>query len=88
VVREAILAEELKCSLHPPDGRQLSVELDKAYACTDRIDGERATKVKRLSWQVVRISGILVDLGMLPVQNIPQLPKSAQKVLPVVSLVL
>jgi hypothetical protein len=50
VVREAILAEELECSLHPPDGRQLSVELDKAYACTDRIDGERATKVKRLSW--------------------------------------
>jgi hypothetical protein len=30
VVREAILVKELECGLHPPDGRDLSVELDKA----------------------------------------------------------
>jgi hypothetical protein len=28
-VREAILAEEQECGLHPPDGQDLSVELDK-----------------------------------------------------------
>jgi hypothetical protein len=31
-VQEAILAEELERVLHPPDGRDLSVELDKAHA--------------------------------------------------------
>jgi hypothetical protein len=30
----------------------------------------------------------LVDLGMLPIQGIPQLPKSVREVLPVVGLVL
>jgi hypothetical protein len=32
--------------------------------------------------------GSLVDLGMLPILNIPQLLKSAQEVLPVIDLVL
>jgi hypothetical protein len=36
----------------------------------------------------VRIFGILVDLGMLPVQNIPQLLKSAREVLPAFDLIL
>jgi hypothetical protein len=36
----------------------------------------------------MRILDILVDLGMLPIQNIPQLPKSAQEVFLVVDLIL
>jgi hypothetical protein len=36
----------------------------------------------------MRISSILVNLGMLPIHDIPQLPKSAQEVLPAVDLVL
>jgi hypothetical protein len=36
----------------------------------------------------MRIFGILVDLGMLPIQNIPELPKSAWEVLPAVDHVL
>jgi hypothetical protein len=43
VVQEAILAEELDHGLHPPDGRHLSTELDKAYVHVVRIDGEHAT---------------------------------------------
>jgi hypothetical protein len=39
-VQEAILAEELEHSLHPPNGKDLSVELDKAHTCMDMIDGE------------------------------------------------
>jgi hypothetical protein len=36
----------------------------------------------------MRISNILVNLGMLPIQNIPQLLKSTQEVLPAVNLLL
>jgi hypothetical protein len=36
----------------------------------------------------VGISNALVDLGMLPVQDIPQLPKLAREVLIVVGLIL
>jgi hypothetical protein len=48
-VWQAILAEELECSLHPTDGWDLSVELDKTRARVYRIDDERATEVEQLS---------------------------------------
>jgi hypothetical protein len=85
-VREAILVEELEHDLHPTDGWELSVELDKARTCVDRIDGERATEAEQLSQWVMRISSVLVDLGLRPIQDIPQLSKSAQEVLPAVDL--
>jgi hypothetical protein len=34
------------------------------------------------------ISNALVNLGMMPIQDIPQLPKSAREVLPVAGLIL
>jgi hypothetical protein len=48
-VREAILAEELERGLHPPDGRDPSVDPDKAHTHVGRVDGERATEAERLS---------------------------------------
>jgi hypothetical protein len=87
-VREAILAEELEHSTHPSDGWDLSVKLDKARDHVDRIDDERAIEAEQLLQWVMRISSVLVDLGLLPIQDIPQLPKSAQKVLPVIDLIL
>jgi hypothetical protein len=36
----------------------------------------------------MQISAVLVDLGMLPIQDIPQLLKIAREVLPVVHLIL
>jgi hypothetical protein len=77
----AILAGELQHDLHPPDKRDLSTDLDKAHARMDRIDSEHATEAERLSWHVMQISGVLVDLGMMPVQDIPQLSKWAREVL-------
>jgi hypothetical protein len=76
-VQEAILAEEEACGLHPFDGRDLSVELEDIHAHVDMIEGERAIKAGQLLQLVMEISNALVDLGMLPVQDIPQLPKSA-----------
>jgi hypothetical protein len=70
-VPEAILAEELERGLHPTDEQDLSVELEKACARVDRINGECAIKAEQLSRRVMRISIVLVDLGMLPIQDIP-----------------
>jgi hypothetical protein len=66
VVREAILAEELECGLHPANGWDLSAELDRA-----RTRSERTAKAEVLSRQVLRIFGVLVGLGILSVQRIP-----------------
>jgi hypothetical protein len=87
-LREVILLEELERGLHPPDGRDLSAELDKTHARVDRIDSEYAAEDEQLSWWVMRISGILVNLGMLSIQDIPQLSKSAREVLSAIDLVL
>jgi hypothetical protein len=35
-VHEAILVEQLECSLRPPDGQDLSVEMDEARTCVDK----------------------------------------------------
>jgi hypothetical protein len=40
VVQEVILAEELECGLHPPNGQDLSAELDKTPVHVNRRDGE------------------------------------------------
>jgi hypothetical protein len=87
-VQEAILAEKQVRGLHPPDGRDLSVELEETRACVDGINGEHAAEAERLSQLVMGISNALVDLGMLPVQDIPQLPKSAREVLMAARLIL
>jgi hypothetical protein len=87
-VREAILAEEQERGLHPPNGRFLSTQLYQTRVRVDRINGERATEVGRQLQLVIVISNALVDLGMLPIQDIPQLSKSVREVLPVAGLIL
>jgi hypothetical protein len=67
--------EEQARDQHPPDRRDLSVELDEIRSCMDWIIGEHTAEAGRLSQLVMGISNALVDLGMLPVQNIPRLPK-------------
>jgi hypothetical protein len=54
----------------------------------DRINGERFVEGEQLSLLVLDISNALVDLGMLPIQDIPKLPKPVWEVLPAVGLVL
>jgi hypothetical protein len=86
-VREAILAKELERGLHSFDGQDLSVELDKARALADGITDERMAEAMQLTRLVMGISNALVNLGMLLVQDILQLPKLAQEVLPMVDLI-
>jgi hypothetical protein len=87
-MHEVILAEELEDGLHPPDEQDLSAELDKARACVDRTTDDRVAKAECLSWQVMHVAGILVDLGLLSIVDIPKLPKIAREVLPEVTLIL
>jgi hypothetical protein len=87
-VQEVMLAEEQMPSLHPFDGWDLSAELKEIRPRVDGIEGERATEAGQLSQLVIKISNTLVDLGMLQILDIPQLPKSAQVVLTVAGLLL
>jgi hypothetical protein len=77
-MQEVISAVELECCLLPPVGQDLSAELDKAPTSVNRTADDRAAKAEWLSLQVVQVAGVLVDLGLLPVEDIPQLPKTAQ----------
>jgi hypothetical protein len=70
------------------NGQDLLVELDRVRARVGGIDGERVAEGGQLSWQVVHISGVLVDLGMMPIWDIPQLLKRAREVLSAVDLAL
>jgi hypothetical protein len=75
-VCEVILVEDLERGLHPPHRQDLPAELDEARACVGRTTTDD------------RMAGVLDDLGQLPIEDIPQLPKIAQEVLLVVNLIL
>jgi hypothetical protein len=77
-VREAIQAVELEHGLYPPDGHDLSVELDKAHASVNRMVYDRNTEAEQLLQQLVQVANILVDLGLLPIEDIPQLLNTSQ----------
>jgi hypothetical protein len=64
------------------------VELEKLHAHVDRVEDEHVTEAEKLSTLVVGISNAPVDLGMLLIRDIPQLPKLVHEVLTVVGLIL
>jgi hypothetical protein len=87
-VQEAKLAEEQACGLHSFDERDLSAELEKLHMCVVRVEDECAIKTGELSTLFMEASNTLVDLGMLPIRDIPQLPKTAHEVMVAVGLIL
>jgi hypothetical protein len=87
-VREAKLVEEQARGLHPFDGRDLLAEPEQLHARVAKVEDERATGVGKVLTLVVRISNALVDLGTLPIRDIPQLPKTTREVLAAVGLIL
>jgi hypothetical protein len=83
-VQEAMMAEEQARGMHMRFvGR---VRGDSCMRGQDQ--GEHTTEAGHLSQLVVGISNALADIGMLPIQDISQLPKSAQEVLTVAGLLL
>jgi hypothetical protein len=87
-VQEVKLAEEQARVLHSSNRRDLSVELEELRILVARVKDECTTKAGELSRLVMEISNVLIDLGMLPIRDIPQLPKMAQEVLAAVGLTL
>jgi hypothetical protein len=80
-VCEAKLEEEQARALHYFDGWDLTAKLQELHVCVARVENERATNAEKLSTLVVGISNALVDLGMLPIRDMPQLLRMAQEVL-------
>jgi hypothetical protein len=76
-VHEVMLVVGLEHGLHPPNGRDLSAELDKAHASVNRMTDDHVAEAEWLSRQVVQVASVLIDLGLLPVDDIPQRPKTA-----------
>jgi hypothetical protein len=87
-VCEEILAEDLERDLDHPDGCDLPGELGETRAWVHGIASDQAIEVGRLSRQLVWLAGILTNLGLSPIEDIPQLLKTTQDALPVVALVL
>jgi hypothetical protein len=82
------VTQELECSMRHSDRRNPPAELYKARAWTNEIANDRAAEAKRLSRQLMSVAGILIDLGLLPMEDIPRLPKTVQDALVAVILVL
>jgi hypothetical protein len=84
----AIVVEELERSLRYLHRRDLPVKLYKARTRANEIASDRVAKAERLSRQLMRVAGVLIDLGLPPIEDIPQLPKTVRDALTVVALVL
>jgi exosome complex RNA-binding protein Csl4 len=87
-VQEVIPTEKKERDLHSFYGRDLLAKLEEIRSHVDRIAGEHNVEAGQLSQLVVGILNALVNLGMLPIQDIPQLSKSAEIVLTAAGLLL
>jgi hypothetical protein len=81
------LAEEHARGLHSFNGRDLLAELEVLHAHMVGLKDKCTTEAGKLSMLVKRISNALTNLGMLPIRDIPQLPKIAQEVLAMAGLI-
>jgi hypothetical protein len=64
-----------------------STELEEFRELVARVESEHATEVVTLLGSVKEIPDALVDLGVFPIRDIPERPKSARDVLTVVGLI-
>jgi hypothetical protein len=70
------------------DWRDLSAGLEELRLRMAEIKDERATEVVILSRLVMEICDTLINLRVLPIRDVPQLPKLAQEVLVPAGLIL
>jgi hypothetical protein len=87
-VQKVKLAEEQACSLHSFSGQDLSTEMEDLRTRVAGVEDECTIEVGKLSMLVAGIPNARVDLKMLPIWDIPQLPMMAQDVLEVAGLIL
>jgi hypothetical protein len=76
------------CGLYSYDEKDLSARLEVLHACMAVVEDECTVEAVGLSRLVMGISDALVDLGVFPIWDIPQRPKSGQEVLVAAGLIL
>jgi hypothetical protein len=86
--QEEKLAEDQARCLYPPNGWSLPSELGKLCERIAGTEDDRAVEAKQLSRLIREISDALVDLNVLPIQDIPSRSWSAKDVLAAFSVVL
>jgi hypothetical protein len=79
------LAEAQTCGIYLRDGRDLLEELRKRMA---GVDEERVVEAEKLAALVTETSRDLMDLGLPPIQEIPQVLRKAWEVLKAARIVL
>jgi hypothetical protein len=87
-VQEAKLVEDQARGLHSFNGQDMLVKQEELCARVAGVDDEHAAGARKLLMLIVGISNALVDLGMLPIRDIPELLKTTQEVLVVAGLIL
>jgi hypothetical protein len=66
----------------------LSSKLERLREHMAGVEDDRAVKGEQQSWSIKETSDALVDLNVLPIQDIPSQPRSAKDVLAVFGLIL
>jgi hypothetical protein len=69
--REAKLVEEQARILHSIDRRDLLVELEELRVWVAGVEDEHTAKAGELSALVIEASNALIDLMMIPIQDVP-----------------
>jgi hypothetical protein len=87
-VCEVKLVEEQACGMHFFNGWDLLAEMEALHVHIARVEDEHTTEAGEMSVLVIEGSNALVDLGMLPIRDIPQLPKMAQEILKAIGVIL
>jgi hypothetical protein len=82
------LAEDQARCLYPPSRRSLPSELGKLCERIAGTEDDHTVEAEQLSQSIREISNALVNLNVLPIQDIPSQSWSAKDVLAVFSVVL
>jgi hypothetical protein len=84
-VWEAALVEVKTRGLNPQDNRDLLVELRERLG---EVEADHVTEAEELASLMTNISKVLMDLGLSPIQGIPQVRNKAREVLKVTGSIL
>jgi hypothetical protein len=69
---EKLVEEQAQCLCY------LSVELEEFCECMAGVEGEHGTEAMILSRSLMEVSNAPIDLGVLPIEDIPQCLMSTQ----------
>jgi hypothetical protein len=84
-VWEATLVEVKTRGLNPQDNRDLLVELRERLG---EVEADHVTEAEELASLMTNISKVLMDLGLSPIQGVPQVRNKAREVLKVTGSIL